>query len=81
MTVYTRFINVAADVAHMRTSRVTHMCMWAYVCACVHVCVINENKHPFEDFRYLFSFPLLIYPSNCNYFRLLGLFSSGFMCK
>ena len=43
----------------MRMPHVTqrvHMC----VCVCVHICVINENKHSFQDFWYLISHTLLV---------------------
>ena len=48
-----------------------HVCVCARVCACV--CMINENKHPFQDFRYLISLALLIYPSNHCHFSHVGL--------
>ena len=36
-------------------------CVHARVCACVLVCVINENKHPFQDFCCLINHSWLIY--------------------
>ena len=60
--------------AKIAAPRVTHVYMCALVC--VHVCVINENQHPFQDFCYLISHTLLIYPSDFDYFRHVGLFSS-----
>ena len=47
----------------------------------VHVnsCVINENKHPFQDFHYLFTLTLLINPLDFNYFHHVRLFSF-FLC-
>ena len=45
-----------------------------HVCACVRMFAINENKHPFHDFRYLISRTLLIYPSDFNYFHHVRLF-------
>ena len=58
-----------------------YMCMHACVHECVRarVCVINENKHPFQDFCYLISRTLLIYPSDFNNFCHVGLFSSVYM--
>ena len=43
------------------------------------MCVINENKHPFEDFHYHIGRLLLNYPSDFSYVRHVGLFSSIFM--
>ena len=61
------------------------MCTCVHMCACtcahVCVCVINENKHPFQDFCYLISLTLVIYLSDFNYFRHVGVFSYVFMCK
>ena len=59
--------------------RVTDLYMFVRECVCVHV--INENKHHFQDFRYLNSRTLLIYPSDFNYFCHVGPFSSIFMLR
>ena len=51
-----------------------HSCVCACVCACVRTHVINENKHPFQSFRYLINYKALINPSNHCYFYHAGLF-------
>ena len=56
------------------TCACTHVYMYMCVCARVGVCVINENKHPFQDFLYLISHALLIYPSNHHHFFHVRLF-------
>ena len=49
------------------------------VSACVLVCVINENKHPFQDFCYLINYTSIIYPSNHRNLRHVGLSFYFFM--
>ena len=55
------------------------MCACARTCVCARMCVINENKHPFQDFRYLISHTLLIYLLDFSYFHHVRLFSYVFM--
>ena len=53
-----------------------HVFVSARGCACVGLCVINENKHPFQDFRYLIHCVLLIYPTDFSNLCHVGLFAS-----
>ena len=48
-------------------------CVRVYVCVCARVCVINENKHPFQNFCFLIHYTALIYPSNRQNFCHVGL--------
>ena len=49
------------------------------VCMCM--CVINENKHSFQDFRYLISYTILIYLLAFIYLHHVRLLSYVFMRK
>ena len=53
--------NIGVTWRRIRMSCVTH--------------VINENKHPFQDFCYLINDTVLIYLSNRSNFCHVGLFS------
>ena len=64
--------NSEATWQSMRTPCVIDMYICARVSACA--CVINENKHPFQDFRYLINDIALIYPPNHYNFCHVGLF-------
>ena len=44
------------------------------VCICLHVFVINESKHPFQDLRDLINYIELIYSLNHRYFCHVGLY-------
>ena len=49
------------------------------VCACA--CVINENKHAFQDFRYFINDTVLVYQLNCHSNCHVGLLSSIFYAQ
>ena len=65
----------------MRTPRSAHMCMCARVCICVRMCVINESKHPFQDFCYLINNSTLIYPLSPFNFCHVGLYFNIFCAQ
>ena len=65
--------------AYENATCLTHVHMRACAGVRVCVCVINENKHPFQEFLYLINDTILLYPLIHHNFRHAGLFSSFFM--
>ena len=45
------------------------------------MCVINENKHLFQEFRSIINCILLVFVSDFNNLYHVGLFAYVFMCK